>query len=388
KDISQKLNKLYQNEVKTNSSLQLKIIPDEKLNGIVVSALSAKTIRDIEKIILSFDKQDSHLLLEEKVYLLDHGNAKNVAEVLKSFYVQEGSSAVSSKIVADEETNSILVSGTPQLLFKIGEMIKELDKEASQVLVEVLIVEALLDKSKSFGIEWDWFEGNNQHGSNFGIETFDGTSGDSLFSQLTGFRQSILKPGRYKGVVQALNKRENVRIVATPRLWASNKKEASFLIGDKFPIKTSQSQNSVGTVNSFSYQDVGIKLVLTPTITKNKNITLEIAQEIKTLRSIGSSDTGGNPIIQTREVKTTATVEDKHTIVLGGLIREDSNDTINGVPVLSKLPILGAMFRKKNKTKLKTEMLIFFTPTIVSKKGVKKVSNIDFEHFSRFKSSN
>ncbi|MCO4781913.1 MAG: hypothetical protein KC646_06270 [Candidatus Cloacimonetes bacterium] len=382
KDISQKLNKIYLDEVKNNSSIRLKIIPDEKLNGLVVSALSRKTINDIENIIAQFDKEESHLLVEEQIYVLDNANSKNVGEVLKSFYTKDGSSGSNVKIVADEETNSILVSAIPQLLHKIEEMIIQLDKESSQVLVEVLIVEALLDKSKDFGIEWQLTEGNNTHATNFGIENSTSTGSD-LFSQLSGFKQSILDPGRFKGIVHALNSRENVKIVATPRLWASNKKEASFLIGDKFPIKTSESQNTVGTVNSFSYQDVGIKLVLTPNITKNKNITLEIAQEIKTLRAIGASDTGGNPIIQTREVKTTATVEDKHTIVLGGLIREDSNKTVNGVPVLSKLPVLGNLFKKKTDTTLKTEMLIFFTPTIVSKRGVKEISNINLKDFSK-----
>ncbi|PCJ20633.1 MAG: hypothetical protein COB02_03670 [Candidatus Cloacimonadota bacterium] len=383
KDISQKLIKVYQNEIKTNSSVQLKIIPDEKLNGIVVSSLSDKTIRDVEKMILFLDKGQSHFLMEEKIYVLDNANAKNVATVLESFYLKSGSAGGAiSKIVADEETNSILVSSSPELLLKIETMIKKLDKESSQILVEVLIIEALLDKSSVFGIEWEFTEGGNTHATNFGIETSSSTGAD-LFSQLTGFKQSILDPNRFKGIINAINKKENVRIVATPRLWASNKKEASFLIGDKVPIKTSESQNTVGTVNSFSYQDVGIKLVLTPNITKNKNITLEIAQEIKTLRSIGSSDTGGNPIIQTREVKTTATVENKHTIVLGGLIREDTNDTISGVPVLSKLPFLGSLFRKKNKTKVRTEMLIFFTPTIVSKKGVKNISNISLRQFSK-----
>jgi len=364
-ELLQKLKEIFSERMGDSSSEKLKIVADTQRSLLILSCKSERTLVEVIQMIQQLDTDRSNALEREKLFLLENAKSVNVKTVLEGFFKGEGQNSQSPiTVVADDSSNSLLVKGSSSNLRRIQEIIRTLDQPVGQIMVEVLILEALLDESSTLGVEWQWTEGNNTHATNFSLEK-DG-SGNTIFDNLQGFRQSFLDPGRYKTFLQAIKDSEKVKIIATPRLWASNNQEASFLIGDQVPIKTSESQNTVGTVNSFEYQDVGIKLNLKPRILRDGTVSMEVSQEIKTLRGTGSADTGGNPIIQTREVKTFATVANDHTVVIGGLIREDVSNTRSKVPLMGDLPFVGGLFRKKTKSAVKTEMLIFLTPTVVN----------------------
>lgn len=364
-ELLEKLKQIYSDRMDQNSAEKLRIVADNQRGLLILSCRSEHTLVEVIQMIQQLDTDKTNALETEKLFLLENAKAADIKAVVEGFFQKPGQGGTSQiTVVSDESSNSLLVKGTSSSLKRIQEIVRTLDQPVEQIMVEVLIIEALLDESSTLGVEWQWTEGSNTHATNFSLEK-DG-SGNTIFDNLQGFRQSLLDPGRYKTFLQAIKASEKVKIVATPRLWASNNQEASFLIGDQVPIKTSESQNTVGTVNSFEYQDVGIKLNLKPRILRDGTVSMEVSQEIKTLRGTGSADTGGNPIIQTREVKTFATVANKHTVVIGGLIREDVSNTRSKVPLMGDLPVVGNLFRKKAKTSVKTEMLIFLTPAIVS----------------------
>ncbi len=266
------------------------------------------------------------------------------------------------QIVADPRTNQLIVIGTPQNVQVIRDLIAQLDKVTEQVMIETIIVEATLDSTDRFGIEWTSVQNNilNRPGST-------GTGGTSFGLQtanpaLQGFRYTVTG-GDLTGFLNALKSDSKFEVLSKPRIFTTNNIEGTINISQRVPYLTSSRTDVNGFVtNSYSFEDVGIVLTVTPQITPNGQIAMQVVQTASELQDFTDF---GAPIINQREANTTVSVGDGDTIILGGMIRSTVNSTVKKIPILGDIPLLGQLFKSTDNRKVKTELIVFLTPRIV-----------------------
>jgi general secretion pathway protein D len=287
-------------------------------------------------------------------------------------------------VVADKATNAIIVMAPPEDYETVKELIGKLDVWRPQVLVEALIAEVSLTKTKSLGVEWQFAERVDSSGRETGIQTGTGpanldfsTAAQFLFGV---FKGPITIAGQQftnlKAVLRAFQRAEDVNILSTPHILTLNNEEAEIVVAQNIPFLKSQTGTAESTVpgtttpttavlQTFEFKDVGIILRITPQISKGKFVRLNIFQEV--------SDVGAQQVLTTtpttfkRQAKTVVVVEDGQTVVIGGLIQDSQRQSTSGVPCLGSVPLLGNLFRTQSVgPQEKRNLLIFITPHIVN----------------------
>jgi general secretion pathway protein D len=264
--------------------------------------------------------------------------------------------------IADPNTNSIIVVTTPENADLLRNILAQLDKIPEQVMIETLIVEATLDDTSRFGLEWTYTAPNQ-----FGQQGVTGTAENRFGLQnanpaLQGFRYSV-SGGNISAFLNLLKQDTKFEVLSTPRIFTSNNVEAEINISQSVPFVLSTREDANGNLTfNYSFQDVGIILTVTPRITSNGFVTMDVQQTASELQ--GFTDFNA-PIVNQRQAATTVTVKDGETIILGGIIRNSVQATTRKLPLLGDIPILGNLFKTNTTTKNRTELLVFLTPTVV-----------------------
>ena len=303
-----------------------------------------------------------------------------------------GITAGEVRVIADKDTNSLLILASPSDYDVVEGALKKLDVARRQVLVEVLLAEVTLTDDLKFGI--DWFL-RAKGGSLLGTQNTSGTLPTGTFSPVspittpagslslpattvatqlgtvanyaTGLQLINLTGGEVRAVLQALGTDGKTQVLAAPQVMVLDNEKAEIKVGNKISVQT-QTQTGVstgtGVVNSFQYLDTGVLLGVTPRINSGGMVTLEINQEVS---AAGDTPAGNpNPNVNTRSAKTSVQVASGESIVLGGLIQENRTRSDSGIPLLSKIPILGAAFGTQHWINSRTELVMMVTPKIVS----------------------
>jgi len=274
--------------------------------------------------------------------------------------VRQSSLAGSVTIVPDELTNSLLVRASQRDYDVMKEAVDQLDIRPLQVLIEVLIVEARQDRSFSFGTSF--FLPQQP------IDKGNGTAGGSwIGAGLGDLVVQIMKLGRANidATLSAAASRGDVEIISRPVLLASNNQEARFLVGSQRPfvqVSRSLPTDTPSRDQVIQYRDVGTKLTVRPTINQDGYVSLLIQQEINQATSEVQFDA---PVISTREAVTQVLVRNGQTIVIGGLRDQQKDVTRGGVPILSRLPLIGGLFGHAERKSTRTELYLFLTPRIL-----------------------
>ncbi|RME87858.1 MAG: type II secretion system protein GspD [Candidatus Hydrogenedentota bacterium] len=287
------------------------------------------------------------------------------------------------EVVAHKESNSIIFIGNEEEWKLVKGLIQKLDTPRDQVLLEVLIVEVTADDVNSFGI--DWVAGNGTAQFNSGLiassNVIDLTPGDNFgnttgVNTLLGFSLGVLEKGT-NNVLALLNaniSRQNFAVISAPQILTLDNQEAEIDVGSDVPVQTAQrigggTGTDQFTVNQFDYRPTGVKLKFTPQISNKDTITLNLLQEVKSI-SGATEDVTLNPTFQKRSIKTVIRVADNQTIVIGGLVSTKKTKSVRKIPVLGDLPILGYLFKRTSTVIQKTNLLVFITPHILTKKSV------------------
>lgn len=263
-------------------------------------------------------------------------------------------------IVPDEITNALLVRASSEDFHVIEQAVNELDIRPLQVLIEVLIVEARRDKTFSLGA--DLFAPTQRLGAGdaqVGGTVTGGGLGDLVIRLLN------LGSADVNATIRAAESRGNVEIISRPVLLASNNTEARLLVGSQRPfvqVSRSLPTDTPTRDQVVQYRDVGTRLVVRPTINHDGYVSLQIQQEVNAATSETQFDA---PIISTREAATRVLVRDGQTVVLGGLRDVQRDATQGGVPLLSRIPILGGLFGRADRRNASTELYLFITPRIL-----------------------
>jgi len=388
-------------EVEFSTSGELKLIPDERTNSLIVLA-SAQTIRMLRGVIAKLDTEVPRGKGNIHVYYLQHAVADDLATILSGVAKeageggQAGTAPAAAKlpvlgekisILADKTTNSLIITASQQDFAVLKEVIKKLDIVRAQVYVEALIAEVTLDKVKNLGVEWnvsaDPAEGELKQygGTNFGM--IDALQEGALSGLLMAVTKGYIGSGdvpNIKALVQFYSGDSDVNILSAPRLLTTDNEEAEIIVGEERPfLKSSQLSEGGSTLQTWDYKDVGITLKLTPHISKGKLLRLEIFAEIKSFVE-NAEGLEGAVITTKRQATTSVVVEDGSTVVLAGLIRDDITGGISKVPILGDIPLLGWLFKSRSQRKIKTNLLIFITPRVVnSAEDLKRITEEEQE---------
>lgn len=266
-------------------------------------------------------------------------------------------------IQADLNTNSIVIVTQPSNMRMIRRVIDKLDSQVEQVVIETVIVEATLDKTTKLGIEYNFI------GSLFG----DALTGGSGFGLQSGAAANTnrglsytLAGTDYKVFLNAIQSDSRFKVLDTPRIFTSNNIEAEINVSQSVPYLRNQNITATGIINSQTdFLDIGVVLKVTPRITANGMVTMAVEQNADQLQGFQDFGTISAPITNKRKAKTTVSVTDGETIVLGGIIRHIERQNSQKVPILGDLPFLGYLFRSTEKTQTQSELMVFLTPHIV-----------------------
>jgi len=276
------------------------------------------------------------------------------------------------RVIADRDNNALLILASPNDYEIIESALLKLDVIPKQVLVEVTVAEVTLRDNLKFGV--DWFLNGNA--SSTGSVTTGALRSD--FVQLPLLPGGVVPPfnglqlinrlgGDVRVVLNALGTAGLLQVLATPQLMVLDNQKAQIKIGDKISVQTAQQTvagTSAGIINNFQYIETGILLTVTPRINPGGQVTLDVNSEFSV--PLPPSVQGANPDISQRTTNTTVVVASGDTIVLGGLIREDNTRGTSGIPILSKIPFIGAAFGTQEMIKRRTETIILIRPIVLT----------------------
>jgi general secretion pathway protein D len=280
-----------------------------------------------------------------------------------------GGTANEVRVIADKDTNSLLILATPADYEVIESAIRKLDVIPRQVLVEVMLAEVILRDELRLGIEYFINTRNNTSGR-LNLGGLPATPSGAV--PVTG--SSVLQLVNYVGtdvraVLNALGQDGKAQVLASPHIMVLDNQKAQIKVGDRVSVQTStQTGVSTGTgvVNSFQYLETGVLLAVTPRINSGGLVTLDVNQEVSSADFTTANAINPNPVVNSRSAQTTVVVASGESIVLAGLIREDTNRSSTGIPLLSKIPIIGAAFGAQGWKRDRTELVLVITPRIVS----------------------
>ncbi len=274
-------------------------------------------------------------------------------------------------IVSDQATNSLVIRTAPPNFSVLQETIEQLDVRPPQVLLEVLIAEVTLNKASQYGINWQLFTQRGIAGDStrgIGVGVGPQAFGDTLLSNLQGLGIRIVRLAtvNVRAILQALASQTNVRVLSAPRVLALNNEEARILVGSEVPFVQSTLSSFNAVLNQVvQFRNVGTQLTVIPTVNKDGYVTFRVLQEVSALSQQTIQAAQNAPVITTREAETSAIVKNGHTVVLGGLIGETTQEIESGVPILKDVPILGYLFKSRSTSRQRTELAIFITPYVV-----------------------
>jgi len=302
-------------------------------------------------------------------------------------------------IQAEPATNSLIITANEPLYRNLRHVIDQLDKRRGQVYIETIIVEVSSTNAAELGIQWQGLVGSGNQNTGFGGTNFtnaDGTGGSNI-TNLARNVNSILNPNnttgttpvppnpglnlglltKFNGVygmsalITALSTTTGTNILSTPNLITLDNEEARIVVGQNIPLISGSyaTTGSTATATPFTTvtrQDIGLILRVKPQISENGLVKMQIYQEVS---NVASQVPNQGPILNKRDIETNVIVDDGQTLVLGGLIENAYKDSTSGIPWLSDIPIIGALFRYDNSARTKTNLLVFLRPYVLRDKG-------------------
>ncbi len=348
-----------------------KIEINEKNNQAIITDTPVK-IREIGEALQELDQET-----QVKSYKLLYSKAKDVEAKLLQIVPKE-----KGDIYVDERTNSVVVRATPIILKNIDNFIEGWDSQHKQVLIEAMIMEVTLDETTKLGISWEQKHDNTTEAHSEHPKFVDNAVKFAVNLAAAGpggiFKVGSLTADEYAVTLEALKANSNTQVLSSPRVVVIDRETANILVGSSEPYSVATTDPVTHLiVQDVRYVDVGVKLDVTPEIGEDKFVTMKIHPEVSTARRVAEVD---NVVAKdTTQADTTMMVKDGETIVLGGLIKNTKIQTINKVPILGDIPILGLAFKNKSYQDVKKEILVFITPHILTNDNRQTVSRQDYK---------
>ncbi len=296
-----------------------------------------------------------------------------------------------TKIFADEVINSVIVLATPEDYETIKETIAKIDVIPRQVVIEGVIAQVNLTDNLSLGLAYAFKTqikfGRSLISGDIGMNTDTLTNMNSTDTTIRPSRSGFSyigtdERGLFRAYINALANESKGKLLAAPHILVSDNREARIQVGQQVPIVTSETFGSttVAPQRTIQYKDIGIILKVKPQVNDSGLISLDISQEVSSYGTIQLTTSEKQIIVNKTEASTNLAVQDGETIIIGGLIREDTTNSEVGVPFLSKVPLLGFLFGNKSREAQRQELIILLTPHVL--KNQKEARNITNEYIN------
>jgi type II secretion system protein D len=334
------------------------------------------------------------------------GSTLNISEELSTQPVDTTPKAVvvgNAKIIADQRANTIIILGSKEVVVKVQKVLDEMDVKAPQVALTTVIGELTLNNDEQLGVDWFAkydkkvvgisrnntaqqapipFPSAAPSASVIGGSILDPAGlvnfGNALQSVVNGTNVYIAAGNYIATIVHVLESTGKFKVISRPMVFTSNNKKAIIASGQEVPIPvnsltnvvnsgvTQSVNNTAAVASSIEYKKVALQLEVVPLINSEKEVSLDILQKIDSVVANGNVNIGGNsvPTIATRYIRTNVSAANGSTIVLGGLIQDNKQKSFNGIPILDKIPYLGAAFRSTTYTRLRQELIIMMCPEV------------------------
>ena len=320
------------------------------------------------------------------VYRLSHSDAEEVAATLQQIMEDgdgaDGSGAIGTRIHADTSLNAVVVRADPATILEINEVLDQLDVRRTQVLIEAAIVEVSMIEGREIGVD---FAAVDRSGGTVplivsplgrALQSLLGSGADIVegASSLVSPTLAVARLSQglsFAAILQAIGRHSDSDLLSTPSILTLDNEEATIVVGQNVPFRTGTfTTTGDGARNPFTTiqrEDVGITLRVVPHIHDGDSVRLEVEQEVSAVEpDAGIGDDGFSDIVTSqRTINTTVLADDGQTIVLGGLIQDDIQETQRRVPVLSSLPLAGRLFRSTQTDRTKRNLLVFLRPTVL-----------------------
>jgi len=292
-------------------------------------------------------------------------NYADVEEVEKSVELALSSAG---RVHGNKMSGTLVVSDVEENFAAIEKVIRDVDHETPQVLIEARIVDVTLDETNLLGVNWQLFDNDDLDPAGIprkliSSETFEvGKLSTTLRVGTLGQDMDVTS------VIQALRKNGNARLLAHPTILSLNNEQATIEIIEEIPYQELTETQEGGAIGTTDFKEVGVKLSVTPRVSDKDHVILKINPSFSLLT--GFTEGTDQPIVDVREANTTMMVGSGSTVVIGGLRRSSDAVTVHKVPVLGDIPGVGFLFRSRKTDKVNTELLVFVSPTIIRSPGL------------------
>lgn len=376
-------------ELGSDDAQALRIVAVERTNSVMVIANHINAVNTVKQWVDRLDKVDSLNDQAFFIYRVQNGRASDLATLVQSMFGTTASSneqglslndqrdefgeapnevkrtSGSFNVIADESTNSLIVTGSPHYYKAVRDAMKQLDSTPLQVLVEASIMELTLTDDLQYGLEW-FLDGSRSNTSIASSLDF-GASGIGAIQP--GFSYVLQRAGNVRAALNGLADDSRLKVLSSPSLMVLNNRTASILVGDEVPIPTRQAVSNISpeapTVNEIEYRNTGILLTVTPRVNSGGMVTMDISQEVSSVVDTVTSQIDA-PTIQQRQINSTVSIRDGQSVVLGGLIRDQSSDRDAGIPFLKNIPGVGKLFSNTSTVAKRTELVVLITPRVIA----------------------
>lgn len=356
---------------------QLAITIDARTNTLLVSG-TTEYIKDVRRIVEHLDSIEA-TEREGFIYRLRNAQADEVERTLQTYFQREAErfrqtlrpellGSFTSQlerevtVVGDLKSNTVLVSASPRNVDLVRQMVKELDAAPPQVLIQVLLAEVTLDSSDNWGVDLRVKEFGGD------MYTFGALAAGAGVASALGVPNLTFASTDFELILRALQAKGKLEVLSRPQVTVTNNETANFQAGENIALVSSTERTTDGrTVANIERRDVGIILDVTPSISSDGFVRLRVEPEISAVsaqKTQITEDFQADRLTQ-RKLATVVRVRDGQTVVLGGLIQTQQEERRTKVPFVGDIPVIGQIFRSKNISNVKTELLVILTPRVI-----------------------
>jgi general secretion pathway protein D len=405
------------------------LVPIDRINSLVIFSSSQSLLKIVQGWMVKLDEEvkTGQTIF---VYPVQNVKAEQIADILNTLYVtdegaqttrttrrtqtQKGKKGATAaqrtarrtstqktsgsrvEIITFEPTNSLVILAPPGIYRDMVQTIKRIDIYPREVLIQAIVAEVQLGDGLQYGIQWSLLDKISDSGGDYqtllqnrasSAPSLPALLAPSLAENLgagpsSGLSYVVFKPEKLLALIHALATEAEVNILSSPRLLVRDQEEANIEVGSDIPTATSTTQSTTADTltQNIEYRKTGVLLKIKPTINEERTVVLDVEQEVSALGENLQVGQEGNtfPSFDTTKTKTSIIVPDNQTIIIGGIIQEELRDAYQGIPVLSKIPILGHLFRYTVKNKAKKELVIMITPRVVANQAEADKLTLDY----------
>jgi type II secretory pathway component GspD/PulD (secretin) len=350
---AERVNILLSGNVSGNVSFSLYDVPlSEAIRSIATAAGYAVERRNETYFIVNRDEAGDYAasdLTEIRTFSIHYADPAQLQTMLRPYLSEYGELTILA------ENRILMVEDTPDFIERIATLIKSVDRQPKQILIEARILEVTLNAEDSYGIDWANFftsgDGTGKVGTR-GLEGAGTSRAKGLFFEIARSDVTVM--------LSALEQDGRIRTLSSPKLLALENEEASVIVGDRRGYSVTTTINQV-TTESIEFLESGVILRVTPHVDGEGRIMMDIHPEVST----GVVDASGIPSQATTEVTTRLLVDSGQTIFVGGLIKQSTTENREGIPILGRIPGLGLLFSSREVTSINTETIVVITPRVV-----------------------